>query len=149
MNNQVIFDKPAIDSLKADFEGIKSATTNWLRKQEGINDAVDIMKISNYPLPAEIKQRIQNGYNARRSGDIYFILKPNWFDGSATGTTHGSWNPYDAHIPLVFMGWHVKPGKTNKNHYMTDIAATLAAMLKIQMPNGSIGEPITELTHQY
>ncbi|MGY0040568.1 hypothetical protein [Pedobacter sp. NJ-S-72] len=94
------------------------------------------------------KQMITNGYNARRSGDIYFILQPNWFDGGKTGTTHGAWNPYDAHIPLVFMGWNVKPGKTNKTHHMTDIAATIAAMLHIQMPSGCVGEPITELTHQ-
>jgi hypothetical protein len=30
---------------------------------------------------------------------------------------------------------------------MTDIAPTVAAMLKIQMPNGSIGDVITEIAH--
>jgi hypothetical protein len=29
---------------------------------------------------------------------------------------------------------------------MTDIAPTLAALLKIQAPNGNIGKPITEIT---
>jgi phosphopentomutase len=114
---------------------------------EGIQDAVDITHLSTATLPEIIKTRITNGYNARRSGDVYFILKPNWFDGGATGTTHGAWNPYDSHIPLVFMGWNVKPGKTNKTYYMSDIAATLAAMLRIQMPSGSVGEPISELTN--
>lgn len=89
-----------------------------------------------------------NGYYGKRSGDIYYILKANYFGGGKTGTTHGSWNPYDSHIPCVFMGWNVKPGKTNKTHYMTDISATLAAMLHIQMPSGCIGEPITELVNQ-
>jgi hypothetical protein len=28
---------------------------------------------------------------------------------------------------------------------MTDIAATLAALLHVQMPNGSIGTPVNEL----
>ena len=112
-------------------------------------DAVDLNKVGASSLPEPIKTRIANGYNARRSGDIYFLLKSNYFDSSSkTGTTHGSWNPYDSHIPCVFMGWNVKPGKTNKTHYMTDIAATLAAMLHIQMPSGCVGEPITELTHQ-
>ena len=45
------------------------------------------------------------------------------------------------------MGWKVKPGKTNKTYYMTDIAPTLAALLHIQMPSGSIGNPITEITN--
>ncbi|WP_448635679.1 hypothetical protein [Pedobacter panaciterrae] len=111
-------------------------------------DAVDLTKLASSTLPEPIKKAITNGYNARRSGDVYYILKSNYFEGGKTGTTHGAWFPYDSHIPCVFMGWNVKPGKTNKTHYMTDIAATLAAMLHIQMPSGCIGEPITELTHQ-
>ncbi len=61
------------------------------------------------------------------------------------GTTHGLWNPYDAHIPCVFFGWGIKPGKTNRETYMTDIAPTIAALLQIQMPSGSVGKVITEL----
>ncbi len=144
MNNQIMFDKDAIDSLNIDFDKVKTAAINYLRKQDGILDAVDLSNLANTTLPSEIKTSITNGYNARRSGSVYFISKPNWFDGGATGTTHGAWYPYDSHIPLLFMGWNVKPGKTNKTYHMTDIAVTLAAMLHIQMPNGSIGQVITE-----
>jgi predicted AlkP superfamily pyrophosphatase or phosphodiesterase len=148
MNNQIIFNKPEIEKTEADFQDIKDVSIKFLKKQNGILDAIDITKVSEATLPEAIKSRISNGYNARRSGDVYFLLGSNWFDGGNTGTTHGSWGPYDSHIPLVFMGWNVKPGKTNKPYHMTDIAATLAAMLHIQMPSGSVGEPITELTHQ-
>jgi predicted AlkP superfamily pyrophosphatase or phosphodiesterase len=148
MNNQIIFNHDNPDFKQIDFTAMKSASIAYLRTLEGFADAVDLARISESTLTAVQKQMITNGYNARRSGDIYFILQPNWFDGGKTGTTHGAWNPYDAHIPLVFMGWNVKPGKTNKTHYMTDIAATIAAMLHIQMPSGCVGEPITELTHQ-
>ena len=148
MNNQIIYNRSDITESKADFDAIKKATINYLIHQDGIQDAVDNTRLSESTLPAEIKERIANGYNARRSGDIYFLLKPNWFDGGATGTTHGAWYPYDSHIPLVFMGWNIKPGKTNKTHYMTDISATLAALLRIQMPSGCIGEPILEITNQ-
>lgn len=148
MNNQIIFDRENQDLAKLDFNLVKSTTIDFLITVEGVLNAVDLKKIAESTLTEPMKTMITNGYNARRSGDIYFNLDPNWFSGGKTGTTHGSWNPYDSHIPLVFMGWNVKPGKTNKTYHMTDIAATLAAMLHIQMPNGSIGEPITELTHQ-
>ncbi|WGQ08641.1 alkaline phosphatase family protein [Pedobacter gandavensis] len=149
MNNQIYFDHKLINTAKADFDAIKAFSIEFLKTQTGFMDAVDLNKVGASSLPEPIKTRIANGYNARRSGDIYFLLKSNYFDSSSkTGTTHGSWNPYDSHIPCVFMGWNVKPGKTNKTHYMTDIAATLAAMLHIQMPSGCVGEPITELTHQ-
>ena len=148
MNNQLIFNHQNPDFKQIDFTAMKSASIEYLRTLEGFADAVDLARISESTLTTIQKQMITNGYNARRSGDVYFILQPNWFDGGKTGTTHGAWNPYDAHIPLVFMGWNVKHGKTNQTHHMTDIAATIAAMLHIQMPSGCVGEPITELTHQ-
>jgi len=48
-------------------------------------------------------------------------------------------------LTLVWFGWNIQKGTTNKETYMTDIAPTIAAMLKIQMPNGSIGKVIEEL----
>ncbi|MDB5022112.1 MAG: type phosphodiesterase/nucleotide pyrophosphatase [Pedobacter sp.] len=148
MNNQIIYNKPLIAKADADLDDLRAFTVDFLKHQTGIQDAVDITRLSSATLPEVIKTRITNGYNARRSGDVYFLLKSNWFDGGATGTTHGAWYPYDSHIPLVFMGWNVKPGKTNKTHYMTDISATLAAMLRIQMPSGCVGEPISEISNQ-
>lgn len=147
-NSQFYFNHQAIKDANADFDAIKSLAIETLKEQDGIMDAIDLSKLASSTLPEPIKKAITNGYNARRSGDVYYILKSNYFEGGKTGTTHGAWFPYDSHIPCVFMGWNVKPGKTNKTHYMTDIAATLAAMLHIQMPSGCIGEPITELTHQ-
>lgn len=148
MNNEIIFDHSNADLDKIDFTAMKSSAIDYLRTLDGFANAVDLARISESTLPAIQKEMITNGYNARLSGDIYYILQPNWFNGGKTGTTHGAWNPYDAHIPLVFMGWNVKHGKTNKTHHMTDIAPTIAAMLHIQMPSGCVGEPITELTRQ-
>ena len=144
-NNQVYFNHEAIKDANADFDAIKALAIETIKQQDGVMDAVDLTKLACATLPEPIKKAITNGYNARRSGDIYYILKSNYFEGDKTGTGHGAWFPYDAHIPCVFMGWNVKPGNTNKTHYMTDIAATLAAMLHIQPPSGCIGEPITEL----
>ena len=148
MNNQIIFDHDKTDNGTVSFDVIKSASIEFLKRMDGFANVVDISRISMATIPEIQKKMITNGYNARRSGDLYYILDPNWFNGSSTGTTHGNWNPYDAHIPLVFMGWGIKPGASNKTHYMTDIAPTLAALLHIQMPNGCVGEPITEITNK-
>ncbi|PWS26080.1 alkaline phosphatase family protein [Pedobacter yonginense] len=148
MNNQIIFDHDKTDNGSVSFDVIKAASIEYLKKLDGFANVVDISRIAQSTLPEIQKTMITNGYNARRSGDLYYILNPNWFNGSSTGTTHGNWNPYDAHIPLVFMGWGIKQGASNKTHYMTDISATLAALLHIQMPNGCVGEPITEITNK-
>lgn len=148
MNNQIHFDHDKTDNLNISFDVIKAASIEFLKRLDGFANVVDVSRVSLATLPEVQKRMITNGYNARRSGDLYYILNPNWFNGSSTGTTHGNWNPYDAHIPLVFMGWGIKPGATNKTHYMTDIAPTIAALLHIQMPNGTVGEPITEITNK-
>ncbi len=142
MNNQIIFDTEAIQNAKADFKQIKQFCVDYLVKQDGILNAVDI---NNAAMPADIKMKIINGYNARRSGDIYYIINTGWYPTIGPGTGHGAWTPDDSHIPAVFMGWGVKPGKTNKQYYMTDIAPTISSLLHIQEPSGSIGKVITEL----
>jgi hypothetical protein len=91
------------------------------------------------------REMFANGYYPNRGGDIQFILKSGYMEGGSTGTTHGLWAPYDAHIPLLFYGWGIKKGNSHKEVYMTDIAPTLAALLKIQMPSGNIGHVISEV----
>lgn len=145
MNNQVIFNTEAIQTSKADYAEIKQFSIDYLLRQEGILNAVDIKNLNSASIPSELKSKLLNGYNARRSGDIYYILDAGWYPSLGTGTGHAAWNPYDSHIPAVFMGWGVKPGKTHKQYYMSDIAPTISALLHIQEPSGSIGKVITEL----
>src|SRR5690606_22263342 len=146
-NYQVHLDHKLIESNKLDENKIKTTIIKFLKNQEGVAFVADMEKLSQSSIPEKIKQMAINGYNYKRSGDIQVILEPQWYDGYGytTGTTHGSWNPYDSHIPLVFMGWGIKPGNTNAPTFMTDIAPTLSALLHISQPNGNIGNPITDL----
>ncbi|WP_343305924.1 alkaline phosphatase PafA [Chitinophaga niabensis] len=127
-------------------EAVKSWILANAIKYPGVSNAFDLHKLGTTALPEPLKTMVVNGYNVQRSGDIMITLLPGWLDGIKTGTTHGLWNPYDAHIPLVFMGWGIRNGKTNRTTAMTDIAPTLAALLRIQMPNGNVGKVIEEVT---
>lgn len=140
-NYQVYFNKDAGED-----EDIKAAVTDWLYKQEGVAYVVDMQDMDDAVVPEPIKTMIVNGYNRERSGGIQIIMKPGWYSGHGkTGTTHGSWNPYDTHIPLLWYGAGIKKGQTHRTVSMTDIAPTLAALLHIQMPNGCVGQVITEM----
>lgn len=146
-NYQVYLNTAEIDKTAADLKAITALVIKILKTKPFIVNAVPTDAIGSASLPDPQKKMFSNGYNAKRSGDVLFTFKAGYFDGSSKGTTHGLWNPYDAHIPMVFFGWHVKPGKTNRETYMTDIAATIAAMLQIQMPSGCVGTVVTEITH--
>jgi predicted AlkP superfamily pyrophosphatase or phosphodiesterase len=144
-NYQVHFNQQLLASNKLDEAAIIRDCLKFLRTQPAIAFAADINNLEEAALPQLLKERIINGYNRERSGPITIVLKPGWYSGSATGTTHGSWNSYDAHIPLVWMGWGIKQGKSSKRVNMSDIAPTLAALLHIEAPNGCTGNSIDEL----
>ena len=114
-----------------------------LRKDDRIIYAVPFKDVATANIPPAIKDRIILGYNPQRSGDIQIILRSGYHGANyEMGTTHGAWNPYDTHVPFILMGWHIEPGHTNKYATISDIAATICALLKIQMPTGCIGEPV-------
>jgi predicted AlkP superfamily pyrophosphatase or phosphodiesterase len=134
------------DSVK-DAAGTLGIIYNWLLARPEVQDAYMLGAQPDLKTaPEPIRTMIMSGYHRGRSGLIQFILKPGYYNGYATtGTTHGTWNPYDTHIPLLWYGWGVPKGQTNREVHMTDIAATLAALLHIQMPNGCVGKVITEI----
>lgn len=150
-NYQVNFNNKALEDQHIDRDALKKDCIDFLEKQPAIALAIDMKKAETADVPEALRKRIVNGYNIAHSGEIQIILQPGWFtghqpgDGGPTGTTHGTWNPYDNHIPLVFMGWGIKHGSTVRETHMTDIAPTVAALLHIQAPNGSIGQPIPEV----
>lgn len=145
-NYELYLDHDAIAKAGKKEADIKEFLIERLKKFPGVQDAFDLKTIGAGSLPQPIRDMVTNGYNAKRSGDVMFTLEPGYISGGKTGTTHGLWNPYDAHIPLVWMGWGVKHGKTNRTTAMTDIAPTVAAMLHIQMPSGNVGHVIEEIT---
>ena len=142
MNYQVYLNKSVETE---DEQKIKKAIIDRLLEVPTIVNAFDLHDLNKITLPTNIKNMVVNGYNQKLSGDIQFIYKPHYFSGGTKGTTHGSWNPYDSHIPLLWYGWGIKKGKTNRETYMTDISATVAALLHIQMPSGNIGHVIEEV----
>ncbi len=148
-NFQVFLNHTVINAMKKkpDDKEVCKWIIDYLLKQPGVARAVELRDLGGTTLNATIKEMLVNGYYPRRSGDIQFILQPQWLENLPKGgTTHGSWNPYDAHIPLLWYGWNIKPGKTKRETYMTDIAPTLAAMLHIQAPSGNIGHVIEEVS---
>jgi predicted AlkP superfamily pyrophosphatase or phosphodiesterase len=67
-----------------------------------------------------------------RSGDLIIAPKPGWMIG-ANGTTHGSANPDDQRVPIVFYGGGIKPGKYEDTASPADIAPTLAEISGITL----------------
>ena len=76
------------------------------------------------------------------SGDLQFILKPNWmFTSSTAVATHGSPYAYDTNVPILAWGprW-VKPGRVDSAVEVADIAPTVSRWLGVKAPAASEGK---------
>jgi len=91
-----------------------------------------------------IDRRVRAGFHNQRASDLFIVSEPYWlFEKS--GTSHGTPYNYDSHVPIVFMGPGVKPGRYNEKAAVNDIAPTLATMLDVAIPSGSSGRVLSEM----
>ncbi len=149
-NYQLFLDDANIQNSGISKQKVVDCAIKFLEQDDNFLFVVDNAHAATASIPEVIKQRLINGYNRLRSGEITVIPRAGYFgvskpDKNYKGTSHGEWNPYDAHIPCIFMGWKVQSGSINRPTNMTDIAPTVCALLHIQMPNSCIGNPITEV----
>ncbi len=91
-----------------------------------------------------IGRAVTLGFCGSRSGDLIIIQEPYYlFD--ATGTSHGTPYSYDTHVPVIFFGPGIKRGKYSGRIAVNDVAPTLAAILQVEQPSGSIGRILSEM----
>jgi predicted AlkP superfamily pyrophosphatase or phosphodiesterase len=89
----------------------------------------------------------RNAFFQPRSAHLITRLKPYVYVGSYVGgTSHGTVQDYDRHVPVVFMGTGVKPGTYDAESGPEDIAPTLGVLLGLDYPEQD-GRILTEITH--
>ncbi|HEY1339972.1 MAG TPA: alkaline phosphatase family protein [Bryobacteraceae bacterium] len=91
----------------------------------------------------QVARRVMNGFYVRRGPDVEILLEPYWMY-AATGTTHGTTFSYDSHVPVILMGAGIRPGRYYNPIAVNDIAPTLAAILEVETPFGSVGRVLSE-----
>jgi arylsulfatase A-like enzyme len=92
-----------------------------------------------------VDRRVRNGFNSARSADLVVVLDPYWQWGGGNGTNHGTPFFYDTHVPVIFFGSQVRGGVYHFAVSPNDIAPTLATLLEVETPSGSVGRPLHEI----
>lgn len=94
-----------------------------------------------------VSETLAASLNWARSADLQVILEPYWVR-PATNTGHDTPFAYDSHIPLIFLGPAIRAGLYFQNVKLNDLAPTLASLLSVQTPSGSIGRVLYEILPQ-
>lgn len=92
----------------------------------------------------QISRAFSLGFFAPRSGDIFVLPEP-YFIFAAKGATHGEPYDYDNHVPVIFYGAGIKGASYSRRIAVNDISPTLAAILQVEQPSGSIGQILAEV----
>jgi hypothetical protein len=92
-----------------------------------------------------VSRKVANGFHARRGPDVELIPDAYWMVGTGKGTGHASPYSYDTHVPVIFLGPGIRAGQYHASVAVNDIAPTLATMLEIETPSGSVGRVLTEM----
>jgi predicted AlkP superfamily pyrophosphatase or phosphodiesterase len=83
----------------------------------------------------DLMRMVKKSFRAERSGDVLWMPSPYYLITSRKlGTGHGTPHPYDTHVPLLFFGAGVKPGRRSDAVTPQALAATLAKALGIPAP---------------
>jgi hypothetical protein len=100
--------------------------------------------LAGIPASDPVSRCVVNGFYPSRSADVIAVGDA-FAPESSGGTSHGSPWGYDLHVPLIFLGPGIKPGRYDEAATPYDIASTLATMLNVETPSGSIGRVLTEV----
>ncbi len=142
-NNQVFINRDILEQLNLDLIEVQESLVEELVTYGHIDKAFTAESIHNGDFLDGIEQQLKNGYNQKRSGDVLIVNKPAFISYSQTGSTHGTGQNYDTHVPLIFYGKGIKQGQTVKYTSIPDIAPTISALLQISFPSAATGKPLS------
>ena len=134
-----------IHSHKLDVAEVENVAAAAARTEEHIARVYTWHELQNGNVQRDdIGRAFSLGFFGPRSGNLFVLQEPYYlFD--ATGTSHGTPYGYDNHVPVIFLGPGIKPGTYRRGIAVNDIAPTLATILQVETPSGSIGHVLTEI----
>lgn len=144
-NFNVFFNLKSIENLKLDIQNVKTELKQYLLKQKFVKNVYTEEEILAGSSVDEYLNRIHRGFDVKQNGQLVVLYNPGYMEYKAVGTTHGSPYSYDTHVPVIFFGNSIKKGSSYQNINITQIAPTLAAILKITLPNSTTSSVLYEV----
>ena len=145
-NLDIFLDHQFIDRNNLDHREVQEKVARFMLSLEGVAGALTRESLNSGEFNSGIRNRIQNGFHQKRSGDVMVWLEPQTTSGTnILGTTHGSPWVYDTHAPMYWYGFNIPNGQTSYPVSISDIAPTLAVFLNSPFPSGTTGQPMNYL----
>lgn len=140
--HQIYINRKLIAKHKLDLNEFQTVTSAFINEFEGVLVSMPAYLLERGIQANGMLEPLYKTFVRTRSGDILFVLKEGWqpaYKFKKVNYTDQS------HIPLVFYGANIKPGKITGKYDAIDLVPTLSEVLKIPLPDKSQGKIIDEI----
>ena len=142
----IYLDREVLRTAGLDREEVARAMAARLTQEAGIHLAITPREVESAPA-STLLTRVGNNIHPLRSGDIYIVQDPYWFnfDKGPVAAMHGSPWSYDTHVPVIFAGAGIPSKVVYRQIQPADVAPTLAALLGMSPPASAQGSVLPEV----
>jgi hypothetical protein len=134
-------------------DSLSRVVADVIRESPGVDQVMTASELLAMTTPTGPAQFLRNGFHQDRSGDVLYLAsygyQPSIFPPTdrrfKKGTSHSTHHEYDTHVPLLWWGSSVRPGKSDASVVITDIAPTVCKRLGIGIPGKCSGNAIPYL----
>lgn len=147
-NDQIYLDEEQMRFLELDRAVVERFVADEILLWDGVKYTYTSYDLHRANGGDGLTEMIRNGYDAKRSGNVVFVLQSGYLSKSVDkasarkGTSHGSAFNYDTHVPLLWYGKNIPKKEVFERVEIIDIVPTLTQILNLQNPSCTMGLPI-------
>ncbi|MDR2885853.1 MAG: alkaline phosphatase family protein [Rikenellaceae bacterium] len=146
-DRQLYLNRDHIYKKSLNLQEVQNRVAAFALQFRGVSHTMTSTALSSSSFAHGYGRLMQNSYYPRRSGDVVINLMQGWIEERAdVRSLPGSMYDYDRHVPLLVLGAGLGPQRIRAPVDATQLAPTLARLMRINRPVAADGDEIDALT---
>ncbi|MEG1545694.1 MAG: alkaline phosphatase family protein, partial [Bacteroides sp.] len=141
---QIYLNHKLLENKQLRLPEVLSKASDFLIQFSGVNEVYTSYRLLLGAWTPDI-QRIRNGYNRKRSGDLLIDVLPGWTIMEENIANNTLVRKSHISSPLIFLGANILSEVVHSPITIDCIAPTLAHFMRIRAPNASSVAPLTDI----
>jgi len=139
---QIYLNKDYINKSEKSLKKIQDIIVDFLSDFSGVNSVYPSYMLHEKSMDIKDYNNISNLYCSKRSGDIFYILDPNWKVERYDREVSFSRNSSLTNVPLIIYGKGIEAKEYSEKKSILDIAPTIYKILGIRNTENCVGKAI-------
>ncbi len=140
--NQIYLNLKLVEKKAINLNELLDRSAAFLSQLSGVRDVYTSQRLMQ-GTGGSYAERLRNGYNANRSGDIIILVSSGWHLVNENTAERYLQRESYLGFPLIFLGLGVEKQIVNIPVGMERVAPTLSAHMRIRAPNACAASPLT------